>query len=147
MAATDLNLAEPIRSALIGSADISAALAVYLGEPAVFTKRPAPGDAGYPLAMVSPDITLGNEDAVNRLRPIVTRDVSIFGQNPSDYRTVESLGYLVRALFHRKRFAIVVPNFQVVEIVAAGPRIAPADDDDHLCRLVSLRIRLRDLAS
>lgn len=147
MSAADLNLAGPIRSALIGFAAIADELAEYGGEPAVFTKRPIPGDATYPLILVGPDIAITDEDALNSARPIVVRDVTIFGEQPDQYRIVEAMGYLARGLFHRKRFAVVVPNFHVVEIVAHGPVVAPTDDDNHLARLVSLRFRLEDLAS
>jgi hypothetical protein len=147
VSAADLNLAAPIRSALIGFSAIADKLALYKGEPGVFTRRPTPDGATYPLILVGPDIALTDEDSLKTRRPIVVRDVTVFGEQPDQYREVEALGYLVRGLFHRQRYSVAVPNFKVVEIVAMGPRIAPADDDDHLARLVSLRFRLEDLAT
>lgn len=141
-----MNLAGPLRSALVAFDPIATLLAQYKGEPGVFTKRPIPGDATYPLVLVSPDISITDEDALRTSRPIVLRDLTVFGEQPDQYRVVEQIGYLMRGLFHRQRFAISVPSFHVVEIVAMGPRIAPSDDDDHLARVVPLRIRLEALA-
>jgi hypothetical protein len=147
VSADDLNLAAPIRTALIDALSISGELADWRGEPAVFTRRPIPGDATYPLIIVSPDIAVTDEDALKTRRPIVLRDVTIYGEQPDQYRTVEALGYRVRLLFHRQRFSIAVPGYHVVDIRCSGPMVAPADDLDHLARLVTLRVRLEDLAT
>ncbi len=145
MSALDLNLAAPLRTALIDFAPVADELAVYQNEPGVFTRRPIPDGATYPLILISPDIAISDEDGLRSRRPVVVRDLTIFGEQPDQYRTVEALGYLVRGLFHRQRRSIVVPNFNVMEIVALGPRIAPTDDDNHLGRLVSLRLRIEAL--
>lgn len=144
---TDLNLAAPIRLALLDAAPISSALTLWEGEPAIFTRRPVPQDALYPFVVISPDVTISDEDALVARRPIVVRDIVVYGEQPDQYRLVEDTAYRVRALFHRQRFSVIVAGYSVVEIVAKGPMPSPADDLQHIGRMVSLRFRLRDLAT
>lgn len=142
-----LNVAGPLRTALIDSDPIATRLEQYEGEPAVFTRRPVPDGATYPLIVVSPDIAISDEDGLKSRRPVVLRDLVAYGEQPDQYRVVEELGYLIRALFHRQKFSVIVPGYRVVDIVARGPQIAPTDDERHLARIVALRIRLQDLAT
>jgi hypothetical protein len=125
-----MNLAAPIRAALIAESDVTSQLQAYEGSFPVFTRRPAPSDAPPVLLFVSPDIALTDEDGISDRRNRHVRDVSIYGPNEpaSEYRKVESLGYAVRELFHRNRDAIEVPGWDVVDIVASGPIPAPTDD-------------------
>lgn len=146
MSALDLNLAGPIREALMGSGPIVALLGAWQSEASIHTRRPVPDGAGYPMSIVNPDVSIGDMDGLTSRRPLVTRDVAFYGQQPDQYRAVESLGYLARELFHRKRFALVVPNFHVIQIVATGPFVAPTDDDKTVGRMVSLAIQLEALA-
>lgn len=138
------DLAGPLRAALIGSAPITALLAAYKGSYTVFTRRPAPADATYPMIIVSPDIALSQNDGISNFRPVQTRDVTVYGQNdtPAKYRAVESLGYLIRGLIHSQPRSITVPDWHVVDINAVGPIPAPVDDDQTIARVVSLSIQL-----
>lgn len=142
-----LDLAAPIRTALVDDDGIAGMLAQWAGEPGVHTRRPAPADAGYPLIIVSGNITAGDRDGLRSRRPVITRDVTIYGENPAHYREVEELGVLVHALFHRNRWAISVPGFHVIDIVSSGPMIAPTDDDKTVARVVPLVISLKDLSA
>ena len=107
-----VDLSVPLRDAIIASTDIVIRLATFLDGYAVFTRRPVPGNAEYPMIIVSSDIALGEEDGIHDPRPIIVRDISIYGRNdtPAHYRVVDELGYLVRGLFHRQRTAITVPG-------------------------------------
>lgn len=143
-----LDLAGPIRLAILADADITALLGVWNSEPAVFTRRPTPENAPYPMAIVSPDISIGNQDMLRTQVMVVRRDVSVYGEQPRDYRTVEALAYKLKTLFHRNKFSIdVSPGFQLIDIVADGPIPAPSDSKDLVGRMVLLRLRLRDLAT
>ncbi len=82
------------------------------------------------------DVTRTDQDLLTDPVQRVTRDISIFGANPKDYRTVESLGLMVRDLFHRKPASIIVPSWAVLDIVAQGPIVGPTDDDTTVHRLV-----------
>lgn len=141
----DLNLAAPLRLALIDSAEIADLIAAYELYPAVFTRRPTPPDAAFPLIIINPDASIGDQDALNSARPVVRRDVAVYGKQPDDYRAVDQCGYLIRRLFHRKRFAIAVPGFHVIDIVAAGPMVGPVDGPEYVARVVPLTIRLQAL--
>lgn len=138
------DLAAPIRAALLGDASIISGLPAYAGGYPIFTRRPAPADAPYPMIMVSPDISVTDQDGVNFLEPLVERDVAVYGQNDTaaHYRAVESMAYAVRALFHRRWRSLVVPEWKVVQVVARGPIPAPTDDDQTVGRLVTLTITL-----
>ena len=138
------DLAAPIRSALLGEPAITNELAAYSGSYPVFTRRPAPADAPYPMILVSPDITVTDEDGVNDLRPVIERDVAVYGRNDTSehYRAVETIARAIRTLFHRQWRALTVSGWGVVSITAAGPIPAPTDDEQTVGRLVILTIRL-----
>lgn len=151
MSALDLDLSGPIRTAILGYSGIVSRIATWEGEGAVFTRRPVPEGATYPLIVISPDVTVGDADWLNTPKPIVGRDLVAYGQKGTpksgdQYRVVEQLGYLLRGLFHSQRFAISVPNFHVVQITARGPMPAPTEDDGLIARAVSLTIHLQALA-
>jgi len=138
-----LDLAPALRDALIGCIPIVAELTEWNGEPSVHTRRPLPADALYPCAAIGPDIGLADADALNSERPIITRDILFYGNQPDDYRKVERMAYAARGLFHRQRFAITPPEgFSVISIVAHGPVPAPTSSDKIVGRVVTLTIRL-----
>jgi len=140
-----LDLSAPFYSALISDSAITALLAEFLTQPAVFTRRPIPENAQYPLIVVTPNVSIANEDFLVTEFPVVVSDVIAYGEQPSDYRTIDALGYLVRTKFHRERESLSVSGFHVVDIVASGPQPAPTDDERHVGRVVSLTIRLQKL--
>jgi hypothetical protein len=126
-----VDLAEPIRDALVASSEITALLATYAGDPAVFTRRPVPGEAGYPFIVVTPDVTVTDQDGIFDFRPLIVREVIAYSRNDTseNYRKADQLAYLVHALFHRQRRAITVPGWDVVDIVVTGP--SPTSQDDQ----------------
>ena len=140
-----LDLAPALRTALIGEPLISGLLSEFEGDPAVFTRRPTPSEAEYPLIVVSEDVFIRDMDALLSRREVVLRDIIIYGHNDDDYRVVEAIGYSVRDLFHRKRDSIILSDHYVIDIRATGPRAAPTDDDEVVGRLVSLTIRLGEV--
>lgn len=152
MSALDLNLAAPLREALINDAGIVALLGAWNGEASVFTRRPTPEGATYPLLLVNPDTSIGAQDWLTARKPIVSRDIAVYGRHGTpgsttdELRDVDSLGYLIRDLFHEKRFSLSVPGFHVVRITASGPMAAPTDDAKLVGRIVSLSIHLQALA-
>ncbi|MDO8614621.1 MAG: hypothetical protein Q7T33_02655 [Dehalococcoidia bacterium] len=139
-----MDLAAPIRAALLADSAITSKMQAYLGSFPIFTRRPVPTAAPYPVVVVSPDVTVAQSDGVSDQRPAPIRDVAIYGRNdtPASYRDVEAIAYAVRALFHRRRGAIIVPGWGVVDITAAGPRAAPVDDEQTVGRVVELTVQL-----
>lgn len=140
------DLSGPIRAALLASSSITARLPAYKGSLAIFTRRPVPADAPYPMIVVSPDITVTDEDGLSDMRPLIERDVAVYGRNDTaeKYRTVEELAYNVRTLFHRQRHVLTVSGWSTAQIIARGPRPAPVDDDQTVGRVVTLTIRLAE---
>jgi hypothetical protein len=139
-----MDLAEPIRTALLEASGIANALPTYANAKTVFTRRPVPDNAPYPIIMVSSDVSVVDQDGVNDERPVIVRDIAVYGRNetPAHYRAVETLGYAIRTLFHRQRHALSVAGWNVIDIIASGPRAAPTDDLDTVGRLVELTVRL-----
>ena len=144
-----VDLAVPLRSAIVANSAITAKLTAYGGSFPVFTRRPLPADVPKLVIIVSPDIAQSNTDGLSDQRPVFTRDISIYGKNdsPQDYRDVEMLAYLIHDLFHRKRNAISVVGWGVSFITAVGPIVAPTDDDNFVGRLVTLNIQLGKLGA
>lgn len=148
MSGIDLNLAVPIRNAILANAAIASSLGLYEGDPAIFTRRPTPESVTYPIIQISPDISIGDMDFLTARLPIVRRDISVFGEQPGDYRLIENIGYLLRLQFHRQPRAIdLSPNYSVIDIRVTGPMSAPTDDDRLVGRACLCTFRLRDLAT
>lgn len=138
------DLAVPLRTALLSNSQITALLSAYQGSFPIFTRRPAPSDAVFPIIMVSPDIAITDQDGISDSRPIQTRDIIVYGSNerPQNYRNIETLAHLIRRQFHRQRNSITVTDWHVITITASGPTPAPTDDDQTIARAVSLNIQL-----
>lgn len=138
------DLAQALRTAIIGATSVTAELESYLDSFPVFTRRPAPDDAPGLVIFVSPDIVSSDEDGLSDARPVIVRDVSAYGPNTaaSDYRKVERIGYALRDLFHRRPQAFSISGWKVVRVEVQGPIPAPTDDEQTIGRMITLTIRL-----
>lgn len=141
-----LDFAPAIYAAITGDATITGLLSEYNTNPAVFTRRPIPADASYPYIVINPDAAINDFDALNSDRPMIIRDIAVYGQQPDDYRVVEQVGYLLRELFHRNRFSLTNADYNIVQITATGPSVAPVDDDHTVGRMVSLNIMTENIS-
>jgi hypothetical protein len=149
---SSLDLSEPIRTAILANTDVVALLASFKSSYPVFTRRPAPVDAPYPMILVSPDISISSlTDMIHDFRPVQVRDVIAYGENTTakKYRNVETLGHLIRGIFHSNRQSIDVTGvnqgWNVVNVTAAGPVPAPTDDDQTIARMVTITFQLARL--
>lgn len=138
-----LDLAPALREAIVLDADTGGAVTEWNGEPAVFTRRPVPEDAPAKMIMINPDSAITDEDFLDTEIPVVMRTIVAYGNQPTDYRSVEAIGYALRVLFHRQKSVIRPVGYDVIDIVASGPFPAPVDDDKTVARAVGLKIRLR----
>jgi hypothetical protein len=144
----DLDLGPALREALIGETTISANLSVWDGDPAVFTRRPVPDEAEYPMILLNDPSALSDADGLTSERPIWMGSVAIYGRKAApgsaedQTRLVQQLGLRVRRLLHRQKWALQVGGFHVIDIRASGPVPAPVDDDKTIGRIVSLIVRL-----
>lgn len=141
------DLSAPLYAALMGNSDIVALLGQWQDSASIFTNRPTPPDAAYPMIVTAGDVTRSDQDLIADPVLEIVRDVSIFGQNTStgnvnQTRVCDSIALKVRDLFHRQRASITVDGWDVLDIVATGPIVGPTDDDVSVHRLVTLTIRL-----
>jgi len=145
-----LDLHEAYRDALQERTAIASLLSEWKGEPAVFTRRPAPDDAQFPMAFVSFPDQVTDMDGLTAKRPIVRSQIAFYGNKGApgsaqdDTRDVEAMAVEARTLFHRNRFAISPSGFTVVDIQVQGPMTAPVDDDSRVGRLIVVTTRLRN---
>jgi hypothetical protein len=143
-----LDLGPAFREALIDATPISSALSTFNEEPAVFTRRPVPDNAEFPLIIVNPPASISDEDGLVSDRPVWMGDVAVYGakaapgSDEDQTRIVEQIALRVRTLFHRQKWALPVGGFHVIDIRATGPVPAPVDDDKTVGRIVSLIVRL-----
>src|SRR3990167_5381942 len=134
-----MDLSEPLRTAIVDDATIAALLPIYAGSKTVFTRRPVPDNAAFPIVVISPDIAITDQDGIDDNRPVIIRDVAVYGRNDAaSYRAVEAIAYEIRDLFHRRRQSLTVLGWDVVDVVALGPRTAPTDDEQTVGRVVEL---------
>ena len=144
-----LDLLPELRDGCMDIADLVAELALWKGEPAVFTRRPIPDDATEIYALINPPTTIGDADGLNSDRPVLSHDIAVYGRkgaagsDEDQTRAVERAGFAVRGHFHRNRFSFQPTGFRVISVTARGPFPAPTDDEQTVGRLVSLTIRLR----
>lgn len=136
-----LDLAGPFRTSIISSSSIVNLLGEFNSQPCVFTSRPVPDSVQFPLIMVGPDVTLLDQDGVDDDRPVVQRDIAVYGEALKHYRAVEEVGYLLRQLFHRTHNLEPI-GYNLVQMQVLGPRIAPVDDDATVGRLISVTVSL-----
>lgn len=139
-----IDLAPSLRTAISANTTITGLIQTWAGEPAVFTRRPAPAGAEYPFVMIGPDRSVTDADGLTSNRPIAVRDIAVYGIAKDHYREVEMAARSLRELFHRNRWSLAVTGWDVIEVQAAGPIPAPTDDEKTIGRLVSLTIQLRE---
>lgn len=145
------NIAADVRTAILGETDITNFLSQWSGAPAVFTRRPVPADAQFPMIVISPDIAHGDWDGLKVRRDAITKDVIVYGRvaapgSADDHtRRVEAVALLLRELFHRQPRSLGNPSYRVVSINVTGPLIAPTDSDSIVARVVTLIVRTEQL--
>lgn len=138
-----LDLSASLYLALSDDIFITSRLGTFMS-PAIFTRRPIPDDATYPMIIAGPPSAIGNEDALVSRRPLIAVDIITYGEQDDQYRVVEELGYYLQQKFHRQKRSLVVNGYSIIDIVASGPFPAPTDDFNHVARAVTLTIRLSE---
>jgi len=138
-----VDLSEPIRNAIIASSEITSLLEPYAGSYPVFTHRPVPADSPRIVIVISQDIASDDQDGLNDFRPVIIRDIIVFGQNePADrFRKVQQIARYIHSLFHHKRYSINVPGWITVLVQATGPISLP-QDDQTVAEVVTVQVTL-----
>lgn len=143
-----IDLSSQIRSAIVADA-LSNDIATFSGSKAVFTRRPAPTGAIYPMVFIGPQIGAGQSDYVNgKLRRSIIYDVLTYGQNDdaTKYRTVEKIAFAIAKKFARPSpFVITVPmGWHIVGISGSTPVPAPTDDLNVVGRMSQIFITIQE---
>lgn len=145
------SLAPALRTAVISIAGVAPLLDQWKGEPAVFTRRPAPTDAGSRICLISQPVDVGDMDALNALRPVATFYIAFYGSKGApgslsdDTRKIEEAAFRAREHFHRNRFSVQPEGYHVIDAQVRGPVDAPVDDDGIVGRLIILTLRLGEV--
>lgn len=140
------DIAVALRNAIIADATIAGLLSTYRSRPAVFMRHPAPSGAKYPYVLSGSDVTVRDEDFIRAPKPIVVRNISVYGEQKAHFREVEQIARRLRELFHRNPRALQVDGFHVIEITVIGPFDAPVSDDQNAGKAVSLTVRLQPIS-
>jgi hypothetical protein len=145
MSAPDLTT--PIRAAIVADASVTSLLPAYQGSFPVFTRRPVPDLAPYPMIVISKDITVSDEDGVNDDRPAIVRDVAVYGMNePAErYHELDVIARAIRGMFHRKSPLTLSDGWTVTLITATGPTDFRLENDKQTGRVVQLTVRVARL--
>lgn len=140
---TMVDLAVPLRNALINSNGITSLLESYKGSYPIFTRRPVPDDAPDICIVISSDITSEDADGINDRRLVIQRDIFVYGVNEpaSKVRTADQLARRIHSLFHHSRHVVEVDNYSTVLVTAIGPLSIP-QDDQSIALVVSVTVTL-----
>ena len=141
-----IDLQPEIRSLIINDATLSTLIADYLNSKAVFTRRPTPEDAQYPLVIISPIVTDLERDFILCGRRTLTYNIMIYGYNdtPENYRDVEEISLSISKLFHRidRTTFPTSSDYSLIQSTASSPMPAPVDDENKVGRVVVLNLQI-----
>ena len=134
-------ITEAIYDVLAGDATLTALLATYGGEPAIFTTDPAPGDAELPYIVSAGEVAHSPFDTKTTRGRVAMRDVRCYTDATGSAVVVETIAERVRALLHRQTLAI--SDFECVIADCSGP--VAADGPDAYGRIVSVRLTIEEV--
>lgn len=133
-----MSLSASLHARMAGDAPLTGMLAVYDGQPAVFTTDPPPDDAVLPY-VVTPGELATNPFDTKLLRGLeLFQDIRCYTARTGSTIAVDNMAARVRALFHRQ--PLTVDGQPALLTSVTGPR---ADtDDDAYGRLLTVRVVL-----
>jgi hypothetical protein len=142
-----LAVSKALFDTMVADETLTDLLGEYQGEPSIFTKRPVPTGATYPIVLADTVVTDVNADFLNEDFRIIDRDIVVYGESEvavggetvSHYRAVEQAAERIRELFHGQR--VEITGWDLVDIRVLGPISAPTEADES-GRLVTLTLRL-----
>ena len=134
-----MDLALAVYNRMADDVTLTAMLAVYKGEPAVFTGPQVPEDAELPYIWSYGNI--GDSDDGNKLEPgrDIFRDIGCYTVNNGDPYQVELIAHRIHQLFHRHELAI--ESALTIIAVASGPVVGETDDSVQ-GRTITIRLRI-----
>jgi len=144
-----IDFSSSIRTAIITD-PLASDISNFSGSKAVFTRRPAPTGAIYPMVFIGPQVPGTQDDYVNgKLRRTVIYDILTYGKNDeaTNYRLVEKIAFAIAKKFARPSpFVLSVPSgYSIVSIVGTTAMPAPTDDLQIVGRMSQLNITIEEL--
>lgn len=141
-----IDLQPAIRSVILNDLSISSLLPAYNGSKPIFTRRPTPTDAPYPLVLISDTVADSQQDYLACGHRVMTYDVAVYGYNdtPANYRLVQDIARRIANKFHRlKSYEITMPlGSSLIQSTTIGPLSGPVDDDNKIGRVVILNLEV-----
>jgi hypothetical protein len=120
---------------------LTAMLADYGGEPAVFTIDPAPGDAQLPYIITAGAVAVSAFDTKLTRGRTITRDVRCYAAASGSAATIEAIAERVRELLHRQ--VLTIAGFAWLWAECSGP--IQADEQDAYGRIVTVRMTIEEV--
>jgi hypothetical protein len=134
-------LTAAIYDRLSADATLTAMLATYNGEPAIFTTDPAPGNAEMPLIVSAGEVAQPAWDTKTSRGRQPMRDIRCYAPVSGSAVAVEAIAERVRTLLHR--YELVISGYHCVVADVTGP--TQADEQDAYGRIVSVRFMVEEL--
>ena len=135
-----MNLAAALYSRLASDPNLTALLAVYDGEPAVFTTDPAPGAASLPYIVSAGEVVNRPYDTKTTRGRECWRDVWCYSAATGSVAVVEEIAERVRSLLHRFPLEVAAHETWIAEVT--GP--IAADEEDAYGRILTLRLVVQE---
>lgn len=126
---------------MANDATLTALLATYQGEPAIFTIQPVPGDASMPYIVTTGEMSQAPFDTKVERGRRAFRDVRCYATADGTAVTIEEIAERVRTLFHR--YSLTVSGFGVVVANVVGP--VEADEQDAYGRILTVEFMLMEV--
>jgi hypothetical protein len=136
-----MDLTAALYDRLAGDATLTALLAVYRGEPAIFTVDPAPPDGALPYIVTAGSVVDNAWDTKTTRGRQVWRDVRCYAPATGSAATVEAIAERVRALLHRHYLEVDDHVTYLAEV--AGP-IALGDNEAY-GRIITVRLTIGEV--
>jgi hypothetical protein len=134
-------LTQAIYNRLAADGTLTALLATYAGEPAIFTTDPAPGDATMPYIVTAGEVAQEPFDTKQSRGRTATRDLRCYTAAGGSAATVEAIAERVRVLLHRQSLTITGHTWIITE--CSGPIVA--DEQDAYGRIVTAIITIQEV--
>lgn len=133
-----MSLSSALFERMVADEPLAALLAVYAGQPAVFTTDPPPDDAELPYVITPGELATNPFDTKDKRGLELFQDIRCYTARTGSALAVGNIAARVRALFHRQ--PLVVDGRPSLLTSVTGPRVAP--DDDAYGRLLTVRVLL-----
>lgn len=140
-----IDLSISIRKYLLSLPEFTNYISDYHNSYSVFTYRPVPKDAQYPMCIISSAAGGGDMDMLACHMRTIDYHVILYDQNsePTKYINLERIANLVARSFHRVNTNLLEQDgFQVVSVTASNPFPAPTDDNETIARAITLNIEV-----